>query len=414
MRVLRLPHDGEVWNAYQGLMSHRDEIKEAGGPKEEMVTLFSRAAKEYSKENELDIASAESIFSTFISNCLSLLTASFDEVGLTADPLVCLLNHSCSPNAAVVFENKNLTIRSVRAIGPKEEITISYVNHLQRRDIRRRELKEKWFFQCECAVCARDESENARDPRECFSCADCKKLIPPPLKSEHSTEKLVCSSCNKVQKYSWTELERMEEKTLTISEDRKMRADRWQLHRALRELHGTNMWPARRHPLLPLHYHTFNVALNEQDFLAAFRHSIYIHTALRSNSDRGSDLDPVVVVQTFAAAKLALYLASEPEQLVDAIEQLDLLKLAWLFLVDADMVVGKSHGDESRFAKQVRAVKDEHRVNSLGLDGGRFCAESERVLRGAKASEEAMEEVTRVQALAKAMAAKFPTDIVEG
>ncbi|ODQ52361.1 SET domain-containing protein [Saitoella complicata NRRL Y-17804] len=386
MRILRLPRDGEVWNGFQGLMSHRDEVKEAGGPKEEMVTLFSRAAKEYSEENELDIASVESIFSTFISNCLSLLIASFDEVGLTADPLVCLLNHSCSPNAAVVFENKVLTIRSVRAISPKEEITISYVNHLQRRDIRRRELKEKWFFSCECAACARDESENARDPRECFTCANCRKLIPPPLKSEHSTEKLACPSCNKAQRFSWAELEKKEEKTLAISEDRKMRA--------------------RRTPLLPLYYHTFNVALNEQDFLAAFRHSIYIHTALRLNSDRGTDLDPVAVVQTFAAAKLASYLASEPEQLVDVIQQLDLLKLAWLLLVDADMVVGMTHGDGSRFAKQVRAVKDEHRVNSLGLDGGRFCAESEQVLRGANASEEALEEVTRVQALAREMAAR--------
>ncbi|ETN67879.1 SET and MYND domain-containing protein 5 [Anopheles darlingi] len=77
------------------------------------------------------------------------------------------INHSCTPNAEIVFPKSNhvLALRALRDLAAGEEICISYLDecNLQRsRHSRQKNLREYYLFECQCERC---ESQIA-DPDE--------------------------------------------------------------------------------------------------------------------------------------------------------------------------------------------------------------------------------------------------------
>jgi hypothetical protein len=69
------------------------------------------------------------------------------------------LNHSCMPNCMVQFRGSELVLRSLCWIPSQAELTISYIDLLQDRKSRRKELQERYFFHCECQRCTNKGSE---------------------------------------------------------------------------------------------------------------------------------------------------------------------------------------------------------------------------------------------------------------
>jgi hypothetical protein len=74
-------------------------------------------------------------------------------IGSSLDPFAALINHSCDPNSAVFFEVSELRVRSIMAIAPGEEITISYTNHNESFHFRQDQLLSKYHFTCKCQKC---------------------------------------------------------------------------------------------------------------------------------------------------------------------------------------------------------------------------------------------------------------------
>ncbi len=70
-----------------------------------------------------------------------------------------VLDHSCLPNATIVFEGKTLLLRPVREIAADEPIVIAYCNVLHPTERRRSDLKERYYFHCTCASCEAVDSE---------------------------------------------------------------------------------------------------------------------------------------------------------------------------------------------------------------------------------------------------------------
>ena len=70
-------------------------------------------------------------------------------------PEISRLNHDCRPNAHYFFDTKTLThhVYALRTIHSGEELTISYIDPTQTRDVRRRELIQNWGFECSCSSC---------------------------------------------------------------------------------------------------------------------------------------------------------------------------------------------------------------------------------------------------------------------
>jgi hypothetical protein len=72
-----------------------------------------------------------------------------------------LANHSCVPNAAITFDERCVQLRCLDFIKKGEQIFISYIDHTQRRDTRRAELQDRYFFRCNCEKCTNDDNPYA-------------------------------------------------------------------------------------------------------------------------------------------------------------------------------------------------------------------------------------------------------------
>ena len=66
------------------------------------------------------------------------------------------MNHSCSPNAVVVFDGPQLHVRSLAPILKDAEILISYTDITDPAPDRQRQLRERYFFDCACPQCSQD------------------------------------------------------------------------------------------------------------------------------------------------------------------------------------------------------------------------------------------------------------------
>src|SRR5690348_441136 len=94
-------------------------------------------------------------------NCFTLVTPTFDPLGLSLHPLPALLNHSCDYNSVVRYGSNGLHLEVIpmRKIRKDEEIKISYVDTTHPYRKRQDELRERYFFNCECPKCL-SESAN--------------------------------------------------------------------------------------------------------------------------------------------------------------------------------------------------------------------------------------------------------------
>lgn len=67
-------------------------------------------------------------------------------------------NHSCEPNCFSVFNaGRGNRMVAARDIQPGEELVFSYVNTLDRPDVRKKKLSEDYYFECSCPKCVREE-----------------------------------------------------------------------------------------------------------------------------------------------------------------------------------------------------------------------------------------------------------------
>lgn len=101
-------------------------------------------------------------------NSITLVTPTFDPVGIAFDPVASLINHSCDPNSVMTFDGRSLSVRALREIAKDEELTISYIDNTNPTHRRQDELTERYFFKCECTRCT--SYAESQDPREAFAC----------------------------------------------------------------------------------------------------------------------------------------------------------------------------------------------------------------------------------------------------
>ncbi|KAK5629529.1 hypothetical protein RRF57_005244 [Xylaria bambusicola] len=84
-----------------------------------------------------------------------ILSSVFDGVplGIAFDPLISSANHSCDPNAVLVFNQPRHEIRALRKIKAGEEILISYIEPTNPFNVRQMQLEENYLFTCQCTKC---------------------------------------------------------------------------------------------------------------------------------------------------------------------------------------------------------------------------------------------------------------------
>ena len=84
-------------------------------------------------------------------------------------PLAALINHSCTPNVAVVFprsfgkDEPLVHVVAIQDIQPDTELFTSYIDVTLPRSQRHKELKETYNFVCDCELCAHTSPTNSGD-----------------------------------------------------------------------------------------------------------------------------------------------------------------------------------------------------------------------------------------------------------
>jgi hypothetical protein len=93
-----------------------------------------------------------------ITNAFRATLADDSPVGLCFEPILALANHSCSPNAVVMFDGRSVALRALEPVSKGEQLFISYITTTEDRLSRQTTLKQRYFFDCQCEKCSKDES----------------------------------------------------------------------------------------------------------------------------------------------------------------------------------------------------------------------------------------------------------------
>ncbi|KAJ6476933.1 hypothetical protein C8R45DRAFT_833764 [Mycena sanguinolenta] len=138
--------------------------------------------------------------SRFVTNTFTITDPSLTPLGASVSPPVALINHSCDPNAVVVFPRSRpdtqeplMQVIALRDIASDEEILTSYVDTTLPKAQRQASLRETYLFSCACTLCA---SAPAVDPRESVWCPKgCGGLCPTPIEDNPLSR---CTKCGAV------------------------------------------------------------------------------------------------------------------------------------------------------------------------------------------------------------------------
>ncbi|KAF7422345.1 hypothetical protein PC9H_010501 [Pleurotus ostreatus] len=156
---------------------------------------------------EFDIASAADlvdVISRFTTNSFTLTSPSLTPLGVCVSPAVALINHSCDPNAVVVFPRSSgsvaqeplMQVIAIKPIAADEEILTSYIDTTLPKSQRQQFLLETYSFTCKCNLCENEGKSDSVDPRIAIWCPKaCGGTSPLPVTD---TDIVRCSKCKAV------------------------------------------------------------------------------------------------------------------------------------------------------------------------------------------------------------------------
>ncbi|GEM10679.1 SET and MYND domain containing protein [Rhodotorula toruloides] len=158
---------GKLWGAIESLESHRTRLSE----KEQedffrlSISFASYVGQKRLKEACPNAAAVLDLCSRFTSNSFSLTSpADLSNIGVSISPATALINHSCHPNAVIVFPSfpsststspsRYMSVVAIRPIDCGEEIVTSYVDLALTKKLRQKELRERYKFDFSTVTCS--------------------------------------------------------------------------------------------------------------------------------------------------------------------------------------------------------------------------------------------------------------------
>uniref|UniRef100_A0A804RAC8 SET domain-containing protein n=2 Tax=Zea mays TaxID=4577 RepID=A0A804RAC8_MAIZE len=122
-----------------------------------------------------------------------------------------IINHSCVPNAVLIFDGRTAYVRALQPINKDEEVSISYIETAAVTKKRNNDLKQ-YFFTCTCPRCVKGFDEDALlEGFRCKSQACDGFLLPNSGKKAYTCQK--CGASRDVE-----EIKNMRSKILQLSD----------------------------------------------------------------------------------------------------------------------------------------------------------------------------------------------------
>ncbi len=128
-------------------------------------------------------------------NSFNLMNDEYQSVGIALYLEASAFDHSCKPNATVAFDGKKILIRCISdGLSDVSKARISYCHLLHARERRRKDLKEQYYFDCECEECEDDNSASEALKIACMRCPNCSEGVS--VKESSKDVKVECQHCD--------------------------------------------------------------------------------------------------------------------------------------------------------------------------------------------------------------------------
>ncbi|XP_067662654.1 histone-lysine N-methyltransferase SMYD3-like isoform X2 [Haliotis asinina] len=148
--------DSANWRPFEELETHSCEIlqdeKRSDLLAKATFTLRQMVGDSVSLPEAGDILD---VFGRMVINTFSICDGEMQPIGSGVYLSPSLLDHSCVPNAVAVFTGTTLSVRCLTDIPGDQptQVLISYIDQLAPSCERRKQLKEQYYFTCQCRRC---------------------------------------------------------------------------------------------------------------------------------------------------------------------------------------------------------------------------------------------------------------------
>lgn len=355
-------HGKQEYQALLGMENHRDDFEKGGGKRLEAMRLMAHTALKMTGEKEKTEGMQPILMAMCCLMCNSsrIVTSTFDPLGLALDPKSSSINHSCEPNAVVVFDGPRLSVRALKALKAGEEVSISYIDSSAPYGVRQAELKDQYFFTCHCEKC----ELGTKAPQDAFLNAgpdfDEKiKVIDdmiPQIETDPAWPRHILGPSSRekqlsaLQFYAYSYLHGPD----AVSKP----DDASRLRKPIQICRNTGIWPLTRAPLPGLYQQYAVACLSAKRYnealVAMIRLNFIIDPVIYSQKHH-----PVRVVHAWTLATLAKALSSEQDSPFCKALQACGVDLSLLFLgllLEIREQVPKSHGPQSQFARMIESA----------------------------------------------------------
>ncbi|KZF23795.1 SET domain-containing protein [Xylona heveae TC161] len=335
------------WQSVLRLQDHVDDFRRAG-KSWQSIALMSKGAHVYSGTS-LREDHVQALLGRVLTNSLTLVTPTYDPVGICLDPLAASSNHSCEYNTVVTFDGPQVSMRSLRDIPKDEEITISYIDCTNSISIRQSELSKRYFFTCNCPKCTSGPTQR----EDVF------------LNTEISR----------------SEAEAAEAEGFSLLEDANQSADHLtafnKLEYAMQFMRKrSHLWSFDRQPWPSMRQRMSVSCISLGKWDLALGHSLRTYF----------DVDPILfpppfhpvrLVHKWTLTMLVLHisqLSAEKDPSVERLQDLDLNygKIIWGLMIEVENNVDLSHGPKSTFAGIVKEKFEEIRTDMTRKDNAKL------------------------------------------
>ncbi|XP_075155456.1 SET and MYND domain containing, class 3 isoform X1 [Haematobia irritans] len=190
--IIKLNNGGDMEKGYytstcfrkfRDLMSHYQEIKHDSRRLEHLESLHGVLC-EMMQDSAIVPNQSEllTIYGRLITNGFNILDAEMNSIATAIFLGVSITDHSCKPNAVATFEGTTLHVQATEDIDIDRDcldwskIFISYIELLNTPAIRRRQLKDNYYFLCTCSKCI-DPQETLEMEAACCPNRKCKAYV---------------------------------------------------------------------------------------------------------------------------------------------------------------------------------------------------------------------------------------------
>ncbi|XP_043491956.1 histone-lysine N-methyltransferase SMYD3 isoform X2 [Polistes fuscatus] len=183
------------YRKFKDLMSHYSDIKKDAKRMEHFISLCAVLFAFLENIPLPNSAELMGIYGRICINSFNILDLDMNSIGVGIYLAPSIIDHSCKPNAVAVFEGTTIIIRTLEDLPCLNwsQIKISYIDILNSTKDRREELKNSYYFLCDCQRCIQPEptaraaacpktSCTYPNPSDATECKKCNEKFPPNFK----------------------------------------------------------------------------------------------------------------------------------------------------------------------------------------------------------------------------------------